>query len=146
MKSLSLKGLKLLKVWEGCILHIYKDSAGYPTIGVGHLIRAGEDFSKGLTNEQAMELLAADISPFEDVVNAKIGVDLTQDQFDALVIFAFNIGTGGFAKSTLVKELNLGHYDQVPTQLRKWNRAGGKVNQGLINRRNNEIKLWQGGY
>lgn len=128
--------------WEGCILHVYKDSAGYPTIGVGHLICKGEDFSKGLTTEQAQDLLQKDLIRFEAVVNEKVTVPLTQNQYDALVSFAFNVGDGAFRQSTLLKRLNAGDYTAVPDQLMKWTKAGGKTCDGLITRRKNEVELW----
>lgn len=141
--KISDKGLQLLKDWEGCRLSVYRDAAGLPTIGIGHLIKKGESFTT-LTIEQALELLAADLAPFERTVNAGVSVPLAQDQFDALVIFAFNVGAAGFAQSTLLKKLNAGNYDAVPEQLMRWTKAGGKQCQGLVNRRQNEIKLWRG--
>lgn len=142
--QISKKGLSLLKEWEGCLLHIYKDSAGYPTIGVGHLISKGEDFSKGLTEQQASDLLAKDILPKANTVNTLVKVPLTQDQFDALVSFTFNVGSSAFKASTLLKKLNNKDYLSVPTELLKWTKAGGILNEGLVNRRNKEIKLWKG--
>ena len=140
--NISPNGLKFLMEAEGCVLKIYKDSAGYPTIGTGHLIRKGEDFSAGLTTEQAQDLLQKDLVRFEAVVNEKVTVALTQNQYDALVSFAFNVGDGAFRSSTLLKRLNAGDYTAVPDQLMKWTKAGGRVNDGLITRRRNEAKLW----
>ena len=99
--NISPNGLKFLMEAEGCVLKIYKDSAGYPTIGTGHLIRKGEDFSAGLTTEQAQDLLQKDLVRFEAVVNEKVTVALTQNQYDALVSFAFNVGDGPAAFLTL---------------------------------------------
>jgi len=129
--------------WEGCILHVYKDAAGLPTIGVGHLIREGEDFSKGLTTTGAMDLLAEDLVRFEKAVNDCINVPLQQNQFDALTAFAFNVGEHGFRTSTLVKKLNEGEYNEVPNQMMRWTKANGKTLPGLVNRRKNEVHLWQ---
>lgn len=139
---ISPNGLKKLMEWEGCVLHVYKDAAGLPTIGVGHLIRKGEDFSTGLTTEQAQDLLQKDLVRFESVVNEKVKVPLTQNQYDALVSFAFNVGDGAFRQSTLLKRLNAGDYDAVSDQLMRWTKAGGKTCDGLIVRRRNEVKLW----
>jgi len=139
---ISANGLKKLMQWEGTILHIYKDAAGLPTIGTGHLIVKGEDFSAGITTEQAADLLQSDLMRFEDVVNSKVTVPLTQSQYDALVSFAFNVGVGAFRSSTLLKKLNAGDYDAIPEQLKRWNKAGGKVIDGLTYRRRNEIALW----
>jgi lysozyme len=155
--QMSQHGLQLLEQWEGFKLQVYKDSAGLPTIGVGHLITKSElasgtiniagvpvKYADGLTQQQVTDLLAQDVVPAQNAVNNGVKVALNQNQFDALVSFAFNVGNGAFAGSTLLKLLNQGQYDQVPTQLLRWTRAGGQVVQGLVNRRNNEIKLWNG--
>ena len=142
--KISPKGLKLLMEWEGCRLKPYKDAAGLPTIGVGHLVHHNEDFHTGITTQQALDLLATDIERFERAVTDYVHVPLNQNQFDALVIFAFNVGVSAFRTSTVLQRLNTGSYDTVPNRLRVWNKAGGKVCQGLVNRRENEIKLWNG--
>jgi lysozyme len=155
--QMSQHGLQLLEQWEGFKLQVYKDSAGLPTIGVGHLITKSEqasgtiniagvpvNYAGGLTQQQVTDLLAQDVVPAQNAVNNGVKVALNQNQFDALVSFTFNVGVGAFTGSTLLKVLNQGQYDQVPTQLLRWTKAGGKVVQGLVNRRNNEIKLWNG--
>jgi len=139
---MSANGLKKLMEWEDVVLHRYRDAAGLWTIGCGHLIQPGEDFSKGLTTEQVLDLLADDLTRFEAAVNSKVTVELTQNQYDALVSFAFNVGVGAFQKSTLLKKLNQGLYSEVPVQLMAWTKAGGKTCDGLIHRRENEINLW----
>ena len=139
---LSEEGLAKLMEWEGCILHIYKDAAGLPTIGVGHLVQKNEDYTKGITKEQALELLRSDLIRFEHEVNDTVTVPLDQNQYDALVSFAFNVGCKAFRDSTLVKKLNAGDYDAVPDELMKWTRAGGKRCDGLVSRRRNEVALW----
>lgn len=155
--QMSQHGLQLLEQWEGFKLQVYKDSAGLPTIGVGHLITKSEQasgtiningvpvkYAGGLTQQQVTDLLAQDVVPAQNAVNNGVKVALNQNQFDALVSFTFNVGVGAFTSSTLLKVLNQGQYDQVPTQLLRWTKAGGKVVQGLVNRRNNEIKLFLG--
>jgi lysozyme len=150
-------GLQLLKQWEGFKPNMYKDAAGLPTIGVGHLLKKDElasgkitiqgvpvEYGAGLNDEQVTALLGQDLRPAENAVNSGIKVALSQNQFDALVAFTFNTGTNAFTDSTLLKLLNQGNYDAVPDQLRRWTKAGGKVIQGLVNRRENEIKLWMG--
>jgi len=137
------------------MLQVYKDSAGLPTIGVGHLLTKSEltsgkiningvpvEYSNGLTGDQVTDLLSQDVTPAENAVNNGVKVPLNQNQFDALVSFTFNVGVGAFTSSTLLKVLNQGQYDQVPTQLLRWTRAAGQVVQGLVNRRQNEIDLW----
>ena len=153
--QMSTNGLELLEQWEGFKAKVYKDSAGLPTIGVGHLLTKSElssgkivingtsvDYTGGLTNPQVTDLLSQDVAPASKAVNTSVKVALNQNQFDALVSFTFNVGVGAFNSSTLVKVLNQGQYNQVPTQLLRWTRAGGKVVQGLVNRRQNEINLW----
>ncbi|HSF24400.1 MAG TPA: lysozyme [Blastocatellia bacterium] len=150
-------GLELLKLWEGFKLKVYKDSAGLPTIGVGHLLTKSElssgkiainglpvRYTDGLTEQQVLDLLSQDVKPAEQTVNTSVKVPLNQNQFDALVSFTFNVGGGAFKASTLLKLLNQNKYADVPAQLLRWTRAAGKVVQGLVNRRQNEIKLWNG--
>lgn len=137
-------GLAFIMTNEGCILNIYDDITGYPTIGVGHLITAEDpDFSEGITEVEAMGILAQDVRRFEMVVNEYVEVQLTQNQFDVLIDFVFNIGNRAFGNSTLLRVLNQGLYKEVPNQLRKWVQAGGKIIQGLIDRRERECTLWE---
>lgn len=155
--QMSEHGLELLKQWEGFKPDVYRDSAGLPTIGVGHLITKSEQttgeiviggvpaqYADGLTDQQVLDLLSQDVEPAEQAVNNGVKLELDQNQFDALVSFTFNVGVGAFTGSTLLKVLNQGQSDQVPDQLRRWNKAGGQVVQGLANRRENEVKLWNG--
>ncbi len=155
--QMSQHGLDLLTQWEGCELKVYNDAAGLPTIGVGHLLTKSEltsgkitiggvpvKYSNGITAQQAEQLLAQDLGPTEAAVNNGVKVKLSQNQFDALTSFTFNVGVSAFTNSTLLKLLNQGQYAQVPEQLMRWTRAGGRVVQGLVNRRQNEIKLWNG--
>lgn len=157
MMQMSEKGKKLLAQWEGTILHVYNDAVGLPTIGVGHLLTRDEltsgkiyiqgqlvRYANGLTQQQALDLLGQDLDKFEKVVDESVTVDLKQNQFDALVSFAFNVGAGAFKGSSLLKVLNKGQYAEVPDQLQRWNRAGGRVVQGLTIRREHEIQLWKG--
>lgn len=139
------EGVEFITDHEGMVLSVYDDVAGYPTIGVGHLIRDDDpDFSGGITRAEAIELLRKDLQHAESCVSGSVKVELAQNQFDALVSFVFNVGGGAFRESTLLKLLNAGKYDAVPEQLRRWNKAGGSVVQGLINRREAECRLWQG--
>lgn len=153
--QMSKKGLDLLAQWEGIKLTVYKDVAGLPTIGVGHLLTRDElssgkilihdnpiRYVDGLTEEQVMQLLSQDVQAVEKSVTDEVQVDLQLHQFDALVSFTFNVGKGAFRNSTLLKLLNKGQYDEVPNQLARWVYSGGKKIRGLINRRRNEINLW----
>jgi lysozyme len=148
-------GKNLFKEWEGLVLHEYLDSGGAPTIGIGHLLTRSERTSgkiiirgqafayrHGLTEQQCWDLLEQDLDSVEEAVNEAVTVPLNQHQFDTLVSFAFNVGNGAFRRSTLLKLLNQGQYHQVPAQLRRWNKDNGRVVQGLANRREKEITLW----
>src|SRR5947199_9460312 len=117
--KMSPHGLQLLEQWEGFELKLYKDSAGLPTIGVGHLLTKAElssgkitingvsvKYGDGLTNQQVTDLLSQDVQPAAAAVNNGVKVPLNQNQFDALVSFTFNVGTGAFTSSTLLKVLN----------------------------------------
>lgn len=134
-------GRALIRDAEGEKLSTYRCSAGVPTIGVGH---TGPDVKMGMTITKAQSdaLLVADLAKFEKAVAASVKVPLTQSQFDALVSLAFNIGSGAFAKSTLVRLLNGGHYDQVGAQLARWNKVDGQPNNGLTARRAREAAMF----
>ena len=150
-------GLQQLMQSEGFKTTIYYDSAGYATVGVGHLLNNSElasgkillkngdviDLRKGdLSPQQVRAILADDVENAEKCVTKLVTVPLLQHQFNALVSFVFNVGCGAFSKSTLLKRLNSGRFDDVPAQLRRWNRAGGTVVKGLVSRREREIGLW----
>jgi lysozyme len=139
---LSAEGLDLIKKSEGFRGHIYRDVAGYPTIGYGHLIKPGESFPDGIAEPQASAILAADLQAAEQAVARLVKVALTQGQFDALVDFCFNLGAGRLASSTLLRELNAGHHDAAGQQLFAWDHAAGFVNAGLKARRQAEFDLW----
>ena len=135
------QGLQFITDQEGVVLHSYQDQAGYPTIGVGHLIKDGEDFPDQITREQAMELLASDVARFEAAVSG-YGLDLTQNQFDVLVDFAFNAGEGALAQL-------LDHgLDDVPNQLPRWiyaHKDGERITvEALVTRRAAEVQMWKG--
>lgn len=145
MRRTSEKGIKRLKQLEGEQLKAYRDSAGIWTIGVGH---TGREVHEGMTitREQSDVLLRTDLHEAEAAVNRLVKVQITDYQFDALVIFVFNIGTHAFANSTLLRKLNAGDYNAVPAELMKWNKItvnGRKVvSHGLTNRRAAEVGLW----
>lgn len=148
-------GKNLFMEWEGLELNEYLDSGGLPTIGIGHLMTRSERMSgkinikglpvvyrNGLSVQQCWDLLDQDLDVAEATVNSLVSAPLNQNQFDALVSFVFNVGGGAFRDSTLLKLLNAGQRDQVPAQLRRWNKVSGTVVRGLTNRREKEISLW----
>lgn len=139
--ALGKDGLELIKSFEGCVLKVYLDAIGLPTIGYGHLIKPGESFTK-ITQKEAEELLKSDAQIFVDGVNKLLEVSVSQNQFDALVSLAFNIGLGNFEKSTLLRLLNAGDFAGAALQFVRWNKAGGKVLAGLTRRREAETKLF----
>jgi len=140
-----------VKRWEGVKLTAYPDPGskdGTPwTIGYGHTSDAFLKVHKGLTitQAQAEAALAYDLNETAAKVDGLVKVDLNDNQFGALVSFAFNIGTTAFAKSTLLRKLNAGDYASVPSELARWTRNDGKVMQGLVNRRAAEAGLWAKG-
>lgn len=116
---------------------------GVPTVGFGH---TGPDVSLGMTitPARADALLAEDLSGFERAVEHAVLVPISQDEFDALVAFSFNIGAGAFRRSTLLRLLNVGDRTGAAAQFARWNRAGGRVLAGLTRRRAAEAALFRG--
>lgn len=158
VRQVSALGLAKIKQWEApggiAVLRSYRDSAGVWTIGFGHIdgVRAG----MVCTPDQAERWLDEDLDEAEAAVAEFVTVALNDNQHAALVSFAFNVGTGAFERSTLVRMLNQGRYDLVPEQLMLWvnitvderdpvtgvSKRVKKRLQGLINRRAYEIELW----
>jgi len=143
---LSETGLNLVKQFEGLRLNTYNDSAGLPTIGYGHLLKTGESFSDGITEAYASVLLHNDLETAEMAVNRLVKVPLTQNQFDALVDFTFNLGPGALAGSTLLRLLNSGDFAAAAAQFERWVHAGGVPLPGLIRRRRAEAELFCTGH
>ncbi|HCV50124.1 MAG TPA: lysozyme [Saprospirales bacterium] len=139
--KISEQGLELIKHFEGCELEAYKCAAGVWTIGYGHIKTAVE--GKVITQEEADNLLVEEIIEYEDYVRAAVKVPLKQYQFDALVSWTFNLGNGNLNASTMLKVLNREEYEGVPAQMARWNKAGGKVLEGLIRRREAEGLLFE---
>ncbi len=142
--SLSQKGLAFIERHEGYSSTVYKDSAGNPTIGYGHLIQKGEDFSKGITKDQASALLAQDVKGAVGAVNADLMVAVSQTKFDALVDFAYNLGGKNLANSTLLSNINSGKA-VIESNFTSYNHAGGIVVPGLRTRRTDEFNLFSSG-
>lgn len=141
-RHISASGLVALETREGLSLTVYNDTAGLATIGYGHRVKAGEDFTGGISQAQAADLLAQDVAYAEDAVSALVSVALDQAQFDALVSFTYNAGVSAFKNSTLLKLLNAGDYQGAADQMTRWvfvTRGGVKVaDAGLSNRRASE--------
>lgn len=131
----SMEGRKFISDNEGVVLRPYQDSTGNWTIGCGHLIQEGESFPDQITFDQAMDLLAQDLQIAENAVNG-LGWELNQGQFDALVDFTFNAGIGA------IRQLAAHGQDDVPNQLPRWNKSGGRALAGLSRRRAAEVDLW----
>lgn len=143
---ISENGIEFIRQLEGEKLTAYPDIVGIWTIGVGHTgFVDGKPVARGMaiTKEKSKELLTADLKLFESAVNDAVKVTLTQNQFDALVSLAFNIGEGAFARSTLVNKLNAGDKKGAAEQFLVWKNAGGRVSQGLLNRRQKEKAMFE---
>lgn len=135
-------GLDLIKDFEGLKLRAYLCPAGILTIGYGSTgphVTAG----KVITEAQAVELLKDDLDRFEKAVTRLVTVPLTQNQYDALVSFAFNVGISALERSTLLKRVNARLFDQAAAEFAKWNRAAGRPLAGLTRRRAAEAALFK---
>lgn len=142
--KLNKEGLNHIKSYEGLRLKAYKvlESEKYYTIGYGHYgtdVRFGEEISKA----KADQLFEKDIEKFEKAVSNALKVSVTQNQFNALVSLAYNIGVTGFQTSSLLKRLNKSDYVGAGKEFSLWNKSGGKIIQGLVNRRKKERALFE---
>lgn len=145
MKTTSKVGIYLISSFEDTKLKAYDDGIGVWTIGIGTTIYPnGMKVKKGdtCTLEQAKSYFANDLKRFEKTVNDSVKVDLTQNQFDALVSLTYNIGSTAFKNSTLLKKLNAKDFTGAADQFLVWNKGGGKVLNGLIRRREAERALF----
>lgn len=141
--KLSQRGIDLIKQFEGYSSKAYPDPAtgGVPwTIGYG--TTRGVKPGMVITAEQAEKMLRDDVAKFESGVSSLIAAPTTQGQFDAMVSLAYNIGLGNFGKSTLLKKHNARCYTCAADQFRVWNRANGKVMNGLTRRRAAERQVY----
>ena len=135
-------GIDLIKSFEGLRLRPYKCPAGVWTIGYGHTNKVTED-TMGMTEKQAENVLKQDLEIFEKGVNKLLKVQVTENQFSALVSFAFNVGLQAFAGSSVLRYINTGFPIMAGQRLLLWNKAGGKVLAGLTRRREAEKKLYE---
>lgn len=134
------KGLQLLKSFEGCSLVAYQDQGGVWTIGYGHTgdIKADET----VTEEAASNTLMDDVLKTEKRVTDLLAHDLNNNQYSAIVCFAFNVGCGNLAKSTLLNCINTGHIDDAANEFTRWDKVAGVQNDGLLRRRKAERDLF----
>lgn len=140
MRKINDAGLNLIKKWEGLRLESYDDGGGVWTIGYGHTdgVKPGQK----ITEAQAVRFLSEDLSWAESAVEKQVPVDLSDNQFAALVSLVFNIGQTAFSKSTLRKALLKKDYDEAAKQFVRWSYDNGKFIQGLKNRRLEELELF----
>lgn len=137
MRHITQDGIDLIKRFEGFSSTVYICPAGYPTIGYGHLVRDHETFEE-ISQEESEALLRIDVESAERAVLRLIKIPLTDGQFDALVSFTFNLGSGAFQRSTLRRKVNRQAHAEVPAQLMRWVWAGGRKLNGLARRRRAE--------
>ncbi|HLC31189.1 MAG TPA: lysozyme [Candidatus Nanoarchaeia archaeon] len=151
--ALSERGLDLITRYEGFSPVKYLCQAGKPTIGYGHVVLKGERFGK-ISESEARMLLRKDVRKAERAVGEMVSVPLTQNQYDSLVSYVFNVGAGssnpdrkvksGFYDSTLRQKLNRGDYVGAAKEFEKWNKVNGKESNGLTKRRASEKDLFLG--
>ena len=139
--------IRMIKHHEGVRYQPYQDPIGLWTVGVGHLIGDGkslpQEWNKTFTSEEVDDILKDDLARFERGVNTLIPITrLTQNQFDALVSFSFNVGLGNLQASTLRQKLNRGDYEGAANEFPKWRKAGGRVLNGLVRRRADEKAMF----
>ena len=140
LMKLGERGTEILKYFEGCKLTAYQDSVGVWTIGYGHTKGVYDGMT--ITQDHAEQMLLSELEEYEGYIKDMVTVPLTQNQFDALVVWVYNLGPTNFRNSTLLKELNAGNYNAAGQELTRWNKAGGKVLAGLVKRREAEAQLF----
>ena len=136
LSAVALVGIAVHEGYEGSA---YQDIVGIWTIGFG--TTEGVRPNQTITPVTALQRKLTDVQKFEGALKQCVTVPLSQNEYDAYISLAYNIGSGAFCNSTLVRLLNQGQYDMACQQILRWNRAGGQVVQGLVNRRQAEYKL-----
>lgn len=139
-KSTGMEGISLIKEFEGCELDSYLCPANVWTIGYGHTKSAKKGQRIDLTH--AENLLRGDLKGFERTVKASVKVPLSQNQFDALIAFTYNVGSRAFQDSTLLRKLNSEDYSGAADELLRWDKGGGRRLPGLTRRRIAERALF----
>lgn len=144
MAHVSEEGLELIKRFEGFKPMAYRDIGGVWTIGYGH---TGPDVTEALiiTQQMATALLEADVRKFEICVENALHRDVTQQQFDAMVSLAFNVGCNAFRNSTLLKHVNAGRHHEAALEFGRWNKVGEREIEGLTRRRGAEATHYRRG-
>ena len=149
---ISQEGITLIKHYEGCPKDkdgnavSYRCAANKATIGYGSLkLIDGSPVTDNIsiTMQEAEDLLAHELVEYEGYINDLVKVPLKQNEFDALVSWVFNLGPSNLESSTMLKVLNAGKYQEVPEQIKRWNKVNGKVNEGLVKRRKSEALLFE---
>lgn len=138
----SQQGIDLIKRFEGFKPEAYKDPVGVWTIGYGHTRTAC--FGMSISENEAESLLRSDVEEAERAIARFVEVELSQNQFDALVSWVFNLGAGALSRSTMLKKINSSLHKEVPDQMRRWVYAGGQRLRGLELRREAEARLYSG--
>ena len=142
----SQNAINLIKQFEGCRYHPYRDSVGLWTVVYGHLIGDGKSLPSGdnriFTQEEIDSFLVNDLTRTESGINMLLRVPVTQNQYDALCSFCYNLGIGTFQKSTLLKDINAKMWDAAANDLLKFHFAGGVSQPGLVKRRQAEHDLF----
>ena len=140
-RTLSDRGVELIKSFEGFKDHAYIPVAGdVPTIGYG--FTQGVEMGDTITLESATKRLAVELQPYVRAVNDSCTRYPTQNQFDAMVSLAYNIGVGGFSKSSVVRYHNAGDTNATLRSFMLWNKCKGNIINGLVRRRNKEALVY----
>lgn len=139
--NISENGIDFIKSFEGFSDKPYTCSAGKLTIGYGHVLKNDENINK-VTQEQAEQILKSDLRWVEKTIKSSVWVDLTQNEYDALCSFIYNIGGTAFRNSTLLKLLNNESYVDAADEFLKWCHVGKEISNGLLRRREAERDLF----
>lgn len=140
----SQKGIDFIKRHEALRLNAYLDAVDVWTIGYGHTKTAKKGMT--ITEAEAEKLLVDDLKTAENEINSH-NLPLKQHQFDALASFVFNVGTGAFRTSTLLKRLNIDtNHPDIPNQFNRWIYGNGKILNGLVKRRKQETEIYTKGF
>ncbi len=142
MRHVTEDGLRLIRRFEGFSAVPYLCPAGYLTVGYGHVVKNPDAFRQPITEDEATEILVLDVEKAEKAVLRLITVPLSDGQFDALVSFTFNLGSGALQRSTLRRKINREDHVEVPAEFLRWVWAGDRKLKGLIRRREAEAALY----